>query len=62
MCLVKMLMNVGVNVNFEDVMNILFLVVCFGGYIDVVISLLKVGVDINKRIKNNMLLMVVCCW
>lgn len=52
----------GVDVNFEDVKNILFIVVCIKGYLNVLEELIIVGVDVNLEDIKNILFIIVCIW
>lgn len=49
-----------VEVNIEYEGDIFFLVVCCGGFIDVVEELIKVGVDVNLKVGDVILLIIVC--
>lgn len=49
-----------VSVNFYDGMDILFIVVCFYGYLYIVKILIEVGVVVNFNISNCILLIKVC--
>lgn len=49
-----------VDVNFKDKNNILFIVVCEGGYLSVVEILMKVGVNVNFRDGEKIFFIVVC--
>lgn len=43
----KELLKVSVNFNFKNEDKILFIVVCYGNYVNVVRELIKGGVDVN---------------
>lgn len=51
-----MLLNIGVSVNLSNGVEIFLLVVCKGGYVNVVEKLIKVNVDVNLSSGNFKLL------
>lgn len=58
--IVKELIKVGVDVNFNDGDKIFLIVVCYCLYINIVGELIKEGVVINLMDKEKMLLIIVC--
>lgn len=55
----KELINVGVDINLEDGFEILLIILCKEGYLNIVKELIKVGVDINFKGFFEILLIVV---
>lgn len=49
------MLNIGVNVNLNDGDKIFLLVVCEGGYLNVVEELIIDGVDVNLNKRNKIL-------
>lgn len=58
--IVELLINVGVNVNFNDGDKILLIVVCGNGDLNVVEELIKVGFNVNFSDGDKILLIFVC--
>lgn len=52
LCIVKMLIKVGVDVNCLNYGVFLFFVVCINGYFNVVKELIIEGVDVNVNLKD----------
>lgn len=58
--IIKILINIEVNINYKIDIFILFIGVCENGYISVVELLIDIGVDVNVVCIDKLLLIVVC--
>lgn len=56
----KVLIEVGVDVNGSEEYDVLLIIVCLYGFLDVVNVLLEVGVNVNVKWKCRILFIIVC--